>query len=136
MKVVFSALFISLSTLLGKEIANRIEKKERFFNEYLDFLSELLFAVRYSKETVASVRKRFEIDKYKKLIDGDENKAIELFLFNVGKSDRDTEAIRIIAERERIEKLLEKSFAKSSEKKKCAVIVGMFVGIVASIIIM
>ncbi len=135
MKIVICSLLISLSTLFGREIAKRIGEKEAYYKNYLDFLSELLFAVRYSKETVLSVKERFDFSQSEKHLKGEEKSAIDEFFRCIGKSDTETDEIRILSEKGRVEKIIERTLSKSSEKKKCAIIVGAMVGVIASLVI-
>lgn len=136
MKTVFCALFISLATLLGKEVAKRIDKSVAFYQSYLDFLAELLFAVRYSKETVSAVYGRHGEIKRLDVLKKAERESVESFLACVGKSDAKSEEIRVLSEKERVERLLRSAYSKATEKKKCAVIVGMLAGIIAAIAIL
>ncbi len=136
MKTVFCALFISLATLLGREVAKRIDKSEGFYRSYLDFLAELLFAVRYSKETVSAVYGRHDKIKCLDGLKKEERESVSAFLACVGKSDAGSEEIRVLSEKERVERLLRSAYSKAAEKKKCAVLVGILAGIIAAIAIL
>lgn len=136
MKLLLSALIVAVTTAFGKVVANAIGKRAEFYKGYLDFLSELLFAVRLSKETVGNVKDRFvAVFEKKKYLDEKSAEEVDFFLENVGKRDKMAEEIRILAEKERVEKQVGANIAKSGEKRKSAVIVGMLIGIIVVLII-
>ena len=136
MKLVLSALIVAVTTAFGKVVAVAIGKRAEFYKGYLDFLSELLFAVRFSKETVGNVKDRFvAVFEKKKYLDEKSAEEVDFFLENVGKRDKTAEEVRILAEKERVEKRVGANIVKSGEKRKSAVLVGMLIGIIVVLII-
>lgn len=129
-------LIVAVTTAFGKVVADAIGERADFYKGYFEFLSELLFAVRLSKETVGNVKDRFTaVFEKKEYLDEKGAEEVDFFLENVGKRDKIAEEVRILAEKERVEKLVGANMAKSGEKRRSAVLVGMLIGIIVVLII-